>query len=174
MYKIKNLYDNILPYTDGSAVGLAFANDVSIGNRKMSPSLRIIFKEIEDTIYGGCMLNQDPTLESWVNQGVLLLNTALTVKKGQPGSHKDLWELLTYKILSVLNQNRTGIIYLLWGKHAQYYAPCINPNNNYILEAPHPAAEIYSPGIGFLGCKHFVKVNELIQQSNGDGYAITW
>jgi uracil-DNA glycosylase len=161
------------PYHDGSATGFSFANDFKLKG-KISPSLKIIFDEIERSVYGGCMLDKDPSLEPWASQGVLLLNTALTVQKGKPGSHTELWKLLTYKILNVLRENVVGVTYLLWGRHAQEYIGCIDDVRNNILTAPHPASELYSPGSGFIGCDHFVKVNRLIEESNGESFKIRW
>lgn len=156
-----------------TATGLAFANFDTVG-KAMSPSLKTIFDEIEESCYNGLMLNKEPTLVSWARQGVLLLNTALTVEKGKPESHLELWELFTYRVFAVLKEWKPGTIYLLWGNKAKRFIPCIDAERNYILTAPHPAAESYRPGSGFIGCNHFNKVNEIIEKNNGKEHKIVW
>ena len=155
------------PYHDGRSVGLAFANENS--HIVPSPSLKIILQEVEDSVYQGfdfqTTINFD--LTSWAHQGVLLLNTALTVQKGKAGSHTDNWVFFTRAVLKALTEGHTGLIYMLWGNHAKSYKHLINPAQNFILEAAHPAAEAYGSG-GFLGCGHFVKCNEILKACNSD------
>lgn len=147
------------PYHDGSATGLAFAN--SDQSPRMSPSLRNIVTAVE-TDLGALCVNFNPTLESWANQGVLLLNTALTVEKGKAGSHVHLWNEFTKEVITRLSLIKNNIIFVLWGKKAQDYAKYIQGDNK-ILMAAHPAAESYSGGkAGFFTCKHFSHINNLI------------
>jgi len=144
-------------------------------------SLKIILKEVEDDAYNGLRLPQfydekdERDLSRWAEQGVLMLNTALTVEKGITKSHWKQWQPFTKYLLEYLSLNNSGIIYVLWGKDAQSYKQYINEKTNFILEAPHPAAELYSGGNGgFYGCKHFSKINEIIKQNNGEVYKILW
>lgn len=147
------------PYHDGRANGLAFANSDGLG--RVSPSLRNIHKCLE-TDFDVLEVAFDYTLESWASQGVLLLNTALTVVKGNPGAHVELWRPFTERFIKSLTESRDGIVFMLWGKKAQYFEKFI-VGNQHVLKAAHPAAEVYSGGkAGFFTCKHFSKANELI------------
>ncbi|TKI06787.1 uracil-DNA glycosylase [Martelella alba] len=126
------------------------------------PSLVNIFKELADDIPGfrppehGC-------LQSWAEQGVLLLNTVLTVEAGHAHSHASLgWETFTDKVIEVLNQCREGIVFLLWGSHAQKKGGIIDPRRHHVLKAPHPSP--LSAHRGFLGCRHFSKTNAFLTQ----------
>ena len=147
------------PYHDGSATGLAFANN---GGR-VSPSLRNIIQTVKND-FGDVYVN--PNLESWAKQGVLLLNTALTVEKGKAGSHIDLWMPFTRDLITSLSIYKPGLVWVLWGKKAQDYEKHIMyPNGHTILRAPHPAAEAYSGGkAGFFTCGHFKKINEKLEK----------
>ncbi len=126
------------------------------------PSLVNIYKELAADIPGftrpehGC-------LQSWAGQGVLLLNTVLTVEAGKAHSHASLgWETFTDKVIEVLNDSREGIVFLLWGSHAQKKGSIIDPRRHAILKAPHPSP--LSAHRGFLGCKHFSQANALLAQ----------
>ncbi len=160
-------------YHDGSATGIAFANE-EISGRGISPSLEVIFSEIESSVYDGVMLNKDTSLLSWAKQGVLLLNAALTVEKGKPESHLALWELFTYRVFAVLREWKPGTIYVLWGNKAKKFLPCIDPLQNYVISGTHPAAEAYRPGAGFIGCNHFNQINSIIEKNNGKQHIIRW
>ena len=144
------------PYHDGSATGLAFAND---GGGRISPSLRNIIQTVKND-YGAVDVN--PNLESWAKQGVLLLNTALTVEKGKAGSHIDMWMPFTRDFMNRLSVLKPNLIWVFWGKKAQEYEKhIIYPNGHSFFRAPHPAAESYSGGkAGFFTCQHFKKINE--------------
>ena len=154
------------PYHDGSATGLAFANPKK--TRKISPSLRNIITAIE-TDYGTKhgvnvkgLLDIDITLESWANQGVLLLNTALTVEDGKPGLHTKVWRPFTRIFLEMLSRKKSNLVFVLWGKKAQEYEKYIRGNQT-ILKAAHPAAESYSGGTsGFFSCGHFNSINQIV------------
>ena len=159
------------PYhNDGDANGYAFATN----NKKCPPSLRNIFKEIEDDVYNGLDLNRNPkdfTLKSWVKQGVLLLNTALTVEEGKPGSHTHLWTKFTIEVIKILSKETTALVFMLWGKKAQLYKTYIDENFHYVLEAAHPSP---LAGGSFFGCKHFSEANKIIKGVNGPEFMIEW
>lgn len=151
------------PYHDGSFDGFAFSNK---GKTKLSPSLRNIFKEVEDDIYGGLKLDQDPDLERWAKQGVLLTNVAHTVVKGTPNSHYPLWTPFTLEVITQIRKLETPVVWFLWGKQAQFvFSQCaVSNDSQLVLKASHPAAEIYNKNAGFFGCKHFSKANEFIKE----------
>jgi len=154
----------------GQANGYAFATN----EKKCPPSLRNILKEVEDDIYNGLNLEKDPndfTLKNWTNQGVFLLNTALTVEEGSPGSHIDLWTKFTVEVMKILSEDKPGLIYMLWGKKAQLFKVFLNQKTSFILEAPHPSP---LAGGGFFGCKHFSRANEIINGLNGKEFIINW
>lgn len=162
------------PYHDGSATGLAFSNRSLL---KISPSLKNILKEVENDIYDGLRLEQDPDLTRWADQGVLLLNTALTVEKGKPGCHAHIWDKFTRYVLSTLSQTEAGVIYMLWGGHAKGFRDCIVEEANFILTATHPSPLSANRG-GWFGCKHFSKTNEILKEVGiaigVDNYEIEW
>lgn len=154
------------------ATGVAFA----IPEKQLvtPPSLKIIENEVRNSLYPNSFsYNFDYTLNRWVNQGVFLFNTALTVREGQAGSHSLMWDNFTKAVISSLNKY-PGKIFLLWGKKAQSYEYLINKRMHYVLTAAHPAAECYNSNAGFLGCRHFVKVNEILEANNGKEYIINW
>jgi uracil-DNA glycosylase len=150
------------PYhTENQATGLAFANPK---DARMSPSLKIIQDTLARTVYKDEEFIFDQTLVSWANQGVLLLNTALTVEADKPLSHEHLWTQFTGKLLLRLNQFNSGLIYCLWGKHAQGFDVLINSLSNTILESTHPCSAHYR-GEPW-DCNHFVKINEQLKAYN--------
>jgi len=161
------------PYhEENQATGVAFA--VPETQLVIPPSLMIIEAEVKDDIYKlDNTLHFDYTLERWTSQGVFLLNTALTVRKGEAGSHALAWSSFTEAVISILN-TYPGKIFLLWGKYARAYAHLINPNLHYTLTAAHPVSEVYKRGSGFLDCKHFSKVNEILEKNNGIEFIIKW
>lgn len=126
------------------------------------PSLVNMYKELTTDIPGF----ERPThgyLQSWAEQGVLLLNTVLTVEASQAHSHAKLgWETFTDRVIAALNENREGVVFLLWGSHAQKKGSIINPQRHHILKAPHPSP--LSAHRGFLGCRHFSQTNDLLLQ----------
>lgn len=159
------------PYhTPGIADGLAFSSNKL---DYIPPSLRVIFKEI----YGNDYKKQNPSLRRWAVQGVLLLNTMLTVRgrhsdgTGGPGSHKEYgWENFTREVLRVLDnlqEDGQRIAFLSWGKKAQETVnnSCLPFGKNLFLDAPHPAAEKYGKA-KFVGCGHFKKVNDFLIKNN--------
>lgn len=140
---------------EGQANGLAFSVNPSI---KIPPSLVNIYKEIADDL--GTTAPADGDLTNWAEQGVLLLNTVLTVEANQANSHRNQgWEIFTDSVISSLNQAPQHIVFLLWGKPAQSKIPLIDVRHT-ILTAPHPSP--LSAYRGFFGCKHFSKTNDAL------------
>lgn len=138
---------------EGQAHGLAFSvhNHIAI-----PPSLLNIYKEIADDI--GAIPPQNGNLTHWAEQGVLLLNTVLTVAANQANSHRNQgWEAFTDDVIRSLNHAPQHIVFLLWGKPAQSKIPLIDQNKHTILTAPHPSP--LSAYRGFFGCKHFSQTN---------------
>ena len=158
--KIKVVIIGKDPYHEpGQAQGLAFSVPENV---QIPPSLVNIFKEIEDDLNVKCLKNGN--LERWANQGILLLNTVLTVRRGQANSHKDKgWETLTRKIIQLVGQRQKPAVFMLWGSYAQSFAPLIAPQH-LVLKAPHPSP--LSAYRGFFGCKHFSKCNEFLRSHN--------
>lgn len=155
------------PYHDGkSACGLAFAN--SMDKQGVSPSLKRILNETPNKGYF-----TDKDLSSWTSQGVLLLNTALTVEKGKPGSHVDLWKNFTKNTITSISNSTSGLIFMLWGAHAQSYKSCIDENLHYILEAEHPVAGAYQ-GRSWQSNDCFDKANDILLKNNGVDFIINW
>ena len=154
--KIKVVIIGQDPYHEpGLAQGLSFSVPENID---IPPSLVNIMKEIESDLNVKCYRNGN--LERWANQGVLLLNTVLTVRRGLANSHKDKgWEVLTRRIIEIVGQREKPVVFMLWGSYAQSFAPLI-ANQHLILKAPHPSP--LSAYRGFFGCKHFSKCNEFL------------
>lgn len=124
------------------------------------PSLVNIFQELHSDL--GIPIPTHGNLQKWAEQGVLLLNTVLTVEAGQAHSHaKNGWETFTDRIIKELNERHQGLVFLLWGSHAQKKCEHINPTRHFLLKAVHPSP--LSAHRGFLGCKHFSKCNALLE-----------
>lgn len=141
----------------GQAHGLCFSVKPDM---PAPPSLENIFKELESDVG---VKNSSPYLVNWAKQGVLLLNTVLTVREGQPNSHKGKgWELLTDSIISKLNQREEPVVFILWGGNARSKKPLIFMPQHSILECPHPSP--LSAYAGFFGCRHFSKANEFLSR----------
>lgn len=167
------------PYpTPGDANGLAFA---TFEDRKLPASLKVIIKELTDSIPEFKYDNPDwKTLDHWRKQGIFLLNTALTVESGKANSHTDYWKPFTKFIINFISSQQP-CIWLLWGRKAQEYKSYIHYGitvtkltidqiqvdkyHNYILEASHPASELYKPGSGFYGCNHFNLTNNILNKN---------
>lgn len=143
----------------GQAHGLCFSVREGV---KLPPSLVNIYKELESDVGRAFTLNGDLTY--WARQGVLMLNNVLTVREGQPQSHKDMgWEQFTDRIISELNNKQTPVVFLLWGKPAEKKAEIItNPIHKKLITV-HPSP--LSAYRGFFGCKHFSRANEILAQS---------
>lgn len=151
------------PYhTPGMAHGLAFS--ALQGNTP--PSLKNIFSEIYTDIFngntGGVNVSQHNDLSQWAHQGVLLLNTVLTVEEGKAKSHAGMgWETFTKTAVSMVNNHNRKLVFMLWGKDAKEYRKFIDDKKHLVLEADHPASAVYSEGKWF-GNKHFSKANAFI------------
>jgi uracil-DNA glycosylase len=142
----------------GQAHGLAFSVPNGV---RFPPSLNNIFKELEHD-YPDFKRPVHGNLSSWAAQGILLLNTTLSVEGAKPASHqKKGWEIFTDHVIRKLSENKAGLIFLLWGKHAQTKKALIDAEKHYILEAAHPSP--LSAHSGFFGCRHFSKTNELLK-----------
>jgi uracil-DNA glycosylase len=156
------------PYpTKGHAHGLCFSVEEDV--RPFPKSLLNIFKEIESDL--GQPFPENGSLMPWANQGVLLLNTTLTVREGQPESHaRKGWEQFTDFVITKLSEERQGVVYMLWGSKAQEKAKMLDPKANLVLQAPHPSP--LSAYRGFFGCKHFSQANHYLIQKGRKG--IDW
>jgi len=141
------------------AHGLCFSVQHGI---KTPPSLVNMYKELEQDI-PGFKIPEHGHLQAWAEQGILLLNTVLTVEQGLAHSHAKIgWEQFTDKIIRLLNEQRQGIVFLLWGSHAQKKGGVIDRDRHHVLHAPHPSP--LSAYRGFFGCKHFSQTNSLLCQ----------
>ncbi|WP_158119977.1 uracil-DNA glycosylase [Vibrio metoecus] len=128
---------------------------------KTPPSLVNIYKELAQDI-PGFQIPSHGYLQSWAQQGVLLLNTVLTVEQGMAHSHANTgWETFTDRVIDALNQHRSGLVFLLWGSHAQKKGRMIDRQRHHVLMAPHPSP--LSAHRGFWGCQHFSQTNQLLQ-----------
>ena len=146
----------------GQAMGLSFS--VPEGT-KTPPSLRNMIKEIEADIGSAALTSGD--LTGWAKQGVLLLNTSLTVEDGKAGSHSKLgWARFTDRAIAALSDGREGLCFFLWGGHAQKKAGLIDAGKHLVLAGPHPSP--LSAYRGFFGCKHFSKANAYLDASGRD------
>lgn len=145
----------------GQAQGLSFSTPANIPN---PPSMQNILKEIAADL-GHPADAQNGDLTSWAEQGVLLLNTILTVEAAKAKSHHNIgWEIFTDTIIKHISDNFEGIIFLLWGSPAIAKSKLIDTNRHFILTAPHPSP--LSAYRGFFGCKHFSKTNEILKSQN--------
>ncbi|MFY7991265.1 MAG: uracil-DNA glycosylase [Fluviicola sp.] len=156
------------PYpTPGHAHGLCFSCDEHV--RPLPKSLQNIFKELEDDL--GIPAPKNGDLNHWAEQGVLLLNAILTVRSGQPLSHANKgWELFTDVVIEVINREKTGVIFVLWGAPAQQKGRMIDENKHIVLRAPHPSP--LSAYRGFFGSKPFSSINEALKRMGRE--AIVW
>ena len=155
--KVKVLILGQDPYhNDGQAHGLCFSVKKGV---ETPPSLVNIYKELEDDM--GCYIPNNGNLEKWAKQGVLLLNTVLTVRAHQANSHRGIgWEQFTDAAIRILDEEDRPIVFLLWGRPAQMKASMLHNPRHLILEAPHPSP--LSAYRGFFGCRHFSKTNEFL------------
>ena len=145
----------------GQAQGLSFSTPANIKN---PPSMVNILKEINDDL-GKKSVCEDGDLTPWAKQGIMLLNTILTVEQGLAKSHHNLgWEIFTDNIIKYISENKENVIFLLWGNPAISKTKLIDKNKHFILTAPHPSPlSVYR---GFYGCKHFSKTNEILKKLN--------
>lgn len=147
------------PYHNkGQAHGLSFSVPAGV---HPPPSLINIFKELHSDL--GIAIPSTGNLEPWALQGILLLNASLTVRQNEPGSHSKIgWLQFTDTVIRKLSEEKTGIIFLLWGKFAQEKQAIIDETKHFVLKAAHPSP--FSADKGFFGCRHFSKTNELLSQ----------
>ena len=144
---------------EGQAHGLSFS--VQAGT-KLPPSLRNIYKELADDLQWKS-IPESGDLSYWATQGVLLLNTVLTVEKANAGSHaKQGWEQFTDNVIQHINDQTEGVIFLLWGSYAIKKSQMIDQQKHHILTAVHPSP--LSAYRGFFGCKHFSQTNQLLKE----------
>lgn len=156
------------PYhNEGQAHGLAFSVQQGM---PPPPSLVNMYKELQNDIEGFVM-PEHGCLTAWAKQGVLLLNTVLTVRAHQAHSHAGLgWERFTDKVIMQLNQHRSHLVFMLWGSHAQKKGALLDRQKHLVLTAPHPSP--LSAYRGFFGCRHFSQANAYLQQQGLS--AIDW
>lgn len=144
----------------GEANGLAFSvND----NIKLPPSLKNIYKELYDDL--GISVSITGNLESWAREGVLLINSVLTVEKDKPASHRNIgWEIFTDNVIKKLNEKDDSIVFILWGNFAKSKKKLITNNRHYIIDSAHPSP--FSARSGFFGSKPFSKTNQFLKENN--------
>lgn len=154
------------PYINqGEAMGLSFSVPKGV---KIPPSLRNIYKELETDL--GCEMPKHGDLTAWAEQGVFLLNAALTVEKGLSNSHaKCGWHTFTDAVIRKLSEGRDGLVFMLWGNFAKQKTAFIDPFKHLVLEAAHPSP---LAGGAFNGCQHFSKANEFLE--NNGAAPIQW
>lgn len=144
----------------GQAHGLCFSVRPGVA---VPPSLQNIFTEIRNDL--GIAHPDHGCLMPWARRGVLLLNSVLTVQAGNPGSHQGKgWEGFTDRVIDELNRDRTGLVFLLWGSHAQAKGKLIDTHRHCVLKAPHPSP--LSAHRGFLGCRHFSAANQYLEAND--------
>ena len=148
------------PYHNpNQAHGLSFSVEKDIA---IPPSLQNIYKELHNDL--GCYIPNNGNLTKWAKQGVLLLNSVLTVEKNKPNSHKNKgWEKITTKVVELLGERKDPVIFLLWGANAKASGKNIDTSRHYVLTAVHPSPMSANQG-GWFGCKHFSKTNEILKQ----------
>lgn len=149
------------PYhNEHQAHGLSFS--VLPDQKDIPPSLQNIYKELQEDL--GCYIPNNGYLKKWADQGVLMLNTVLTVRAHEPNSHQGRgWENFTDAIIQAVNQKDEPVVYMLWGKPAQSKIPMLTNPKHLILKAPHPSP--LSAYRGFFGCRHFSRCNEFLSQN---------
>ncbi len=142
----------------GQAHGLCFSVQDGV---RTPPSLQNIYKELESDL--GVSPHLSGNLTHWAQQGVLLLNTTLTVRDGVPNAHQGLgWETFTDAVIQKISDEKEHIVFLLWGKYAQKKGAHIDTTKHLVLTAPHPSP--FSAHTGFLGCRHFSKTNTYLEK----------
>jgi len=156
------------PYPQlGVADGIAFSCS---NTNKLQPSLKYILGEVNRTVYNGYPVSEEVDLTRWSNQGILMLNTALTVEVGKIGSHYDIWKPFTAYLLDWLNNYNPGLIYVYMGKKAEEWSQLTN-DNNYKFTVKHPASAAYN-GSKWDSDDIFIKISSIVTNSSGN--IITW
>lgn len=139
----------------GQAMGLSFSVPQGV---EAPPSLKNILKEIESDL--GIRMSGSPDLRPWAEQGVLLLNSVLTVRAGQPASHSRIgWQTFTDAVIKTISDRCEGVVFLLWGNYARSKAVLVDKSRHHVLEAPHPSPLARG---AFFGCRHFSATNEIL------------
>jgi uracil-DNA glycosylase len=164
MLKPKDLRVVILgldPYPNpGEATGIAFGNPEE--SLRMSKSLQKIHEVLEEKFHDGLYLDFDITLESWVQQGIMPLNTSLTVQRGKVGSHLHIWQRFMEMLVVELSLSFKDLIFCLWGKRAQSFSYLIDENKHTILECYHPAYAVRQGKVW--ECDHFEQINKILKE----------
>lgn len=151
----------------GQANGLSFAVNPE---QKLPPSLQNIFKEIESDL-GQPLIHRDGDLSRWGTQGVLLLNSTLSVRAGSPGSHQGHgWEQFTDRVIQALSERREHLVFMLWGNYAKAKGAHIDRSKHLVIESAHPSP--FSAHGGFFGSRPFSRANAYLVQNGGEG--IDW
>lgn len=146
----------------GQAMGLSFSVPDGVTR---PPSLINIFKELHDDV--GVPVPKSGNLTKWAQQGVLLLNAALTVRAGEPNSHAKIgWHQFTDAVIHTVSEKKENVVFLLWGKFAQDKTVLINTKKHHVLKAAHPSP--YAADKGFFGCRHFSKTNDFLTSKGTD------
>lgn len=149
------------PYIQkGQAMGMSFSVPDGV---KIPPSLQNIYKEINNDL-GIDMSKRNGDLTHWAKQGILLLNSALTVREGKSNSHQKQWTPYTDQLIKKISDKCDDVIFILWGKNAQDKIKLIDTKKHHILKGVHPSP--LSASKGFFGCKHFSQCNELLKSLN--------
>lgn len=142
----------------GQAHGLSFSVKPGVSQ---PPSLQNIFKELQDDL--GCYIPNNGYLVKWAEQGVLLLNTVLTVREGIPNSHRGKgWEIFTDQVIQTLNRRQRPVVFILWGSHAQGKLSLIDTSRHFVIRSPHPSP--LSAHRGFFGSKPFSRTNQFLRK----------
>ena len=145
----------------GQAHGLCFSVQPGV---RLPPSLQNIYKEIHAQL--GIEFGENGCLTRWAEQGVLLLNSSLTVERGKAGSHQGKgWETFTDKAIALLNEERQGLVFMLWGSYAQKKGEIVDSQRHLVLSSPHPSP--FSVHRGFFGNGHFLQANEYLVKQGG-------
>ena len=152
------------PYhNEHQAHGMSFSGPQD--QKEIPPSLQNIYKELQDDL--GCYIPNNGYLKKWADQGVLLLNTVLTVRAHQANSHQGKgWEQFTDAVIEAVNAQNRPVVYLLWGRPAQSKIPMLTNPKHLILKAPHPSP--LSASRGFFGCRHFSQCNEFLKANGAE------
>jgi uracil-DNA glycosylase len=146
---------------EGQAHGLSFSVRKGV---RVPPSLKNIYKELHEDI--GCRIPDHGNLSKWTEQGVLLLNTVLTVREGKAHSHKGKgWETFTDKVIEQLNNREKPLVFMLWGRPAQEKLKLIDSSKHFVIQSPHPSP--FSARKGFFGSKPFSRANEWLKKNGG-------
>jgi len=144
----------------GQAHGLSFSVPNGV---KIPPSLMNIYKELQSDMHKE--IPEHGLLENWASQGVLLLNSVLTVESGKANSHKNIgWEKFTESVINLISRKKNNLVFLLWGSYAHKKEEFIHSNNHLILKSVHPSP--LSAYNGFFGCKHFSQTNKFLKNNN--------